>query len=98
MVCNESCTYFSTADLYIFKCLRRVLERLAEFHASEKKPTISGEMSNSSFSSLHDKIAKTDVESFFWRRIFYQRKFIILIGDLLTIIESCLYYKSQPKI
>ena len=55
-------------------------------------------MSNSLFSSLHDEIPKTDVESFFWRRIFYQRKFIILIGDLLTIIESCLYYKSQPKI
>ena len=98
MVCNESCTYFPSADLYIFKCLRRVLERLAEFHASEKKRKISGDMSNSPFSSLHDKIPKTDVESFFWRRIFYQRKFIILIGDLLTIIESCLYYKSQPKI
>ena len=41
----------------IFKCLYRVLEQLAEFHASEKKPITSGEMSNPPFPSLHDMMS-----------------------------------------
>lgn len=97
MVCNESCTYFPSADLYIFKCLRRVLERLAEFHASEKKPKISGDMSNSPFSSLHDKIPKTDVESFFWRRIFTNGNLLYLSVICLPLYSRAYTIKASQK-